>query len=74
MGAQANAAAAPISHKGLNAHQHREPRSLGVLATPAACDAGAEYKMEILLNYALATSKPLSEHHSDGKAIAISNT
>ena len=74
MRAQANAAAAPISHEGLHAHQHRETRNLGVLANPAACDAGVEHKMGIPLNYALATSKPLSQHRSDGEVISITNT
>ena len=32
MKAQANAAAASISHERLNAHQQREPRNLGLLA------------------------------------------
>ena len=30
--------------------------------------------METLLEYALATSKPLSEHSSDGEVLAIPNT
>ena len=70
--AQANAAAAPMS--GLNAHQHREPRNREVLANPAACDAGVEHNMGILLDYALATSKPRSEHRLDGEVIATPNT
>ena len=39
-----------------------------------ACDAGVEHKMGILLDYALATSNPLSEHRSDGEGIAFPNT
>ena len=74
MRAQANAAVAPISHEGQNDHQHREPRNLGLLANPAACDAGVEHKMGVLFDYVLATSNPLSEHRSDGEVIAIPDT
>ena len=37
-------------------------------------DGAQEHTMEILLEYALATSNPLSEHSSDGEVIAIPNT
>ena len=74
MKTQANGEVAPISHERLNAHQHREPRNLGLLANPAACDADVEHRMEITLDYALATSHPLSEHGSDGEVIVIPNT
>ena len=74
MRAQANAADAPIPHEGLDAHQHPEPRNVGLPANPAACDAGVEHKMVILLDYELATSNPFSEHHSNGEGIAIPNT
>ena len=74
MRAQANAADAPIPHEGLDAHQHPEPRNVGLPANPAACDAGVEHKMVILLDYELATSNPFSEHHSNGEGIAVPNT
>ena len=37
-------------------------------------DGAQEHKMEIILDYALAISNPLSEHRSDGEVIAIPNT
>lgn len=37
-------------------------------------DGDYEYKMKIPLNCALATSKPVSEHRSDGEVVAIPNT
>ena len=67
MRTQAKGAVAPISHGALNAHQHLEPRNLGLLANPAACVADIQYKMETILDYALATSNPPSEHRSDGR-------
>ena len=70
MRAKANAAVAPISHEGINAHQHRAPRNLGLLANPAACDAGFEHQMRIHLDYALGTSNP----RSDGELMPIPNT
>ena len=73
MRAQANAADAPIPHEGLDAHQHPEPRNVGLPANPAACDAGVEHNMGILLDDALATSKPRSEHRLDGEVIATPN-
>ena len=59
MRTQANVAVAPISHDGRNVHQHREPRNLGLLSNPAACDADLEHRIEILLDYALTISNPL---------------
>ena len=37
-------------------------------------DGAQDLKMEILLDYALATSNGLSEHCSDGDVVAIPNT
>ena len=76
---------APVSHEGLNSHQQREQRNLGLLASPIACDALVaraehrsdgvqEHRMEVFLDYALATGNPISEHCSDGEVIAIPNT
>ena len=70
MRAKANAAVAPISHEGINAHQHRAPRNLVLLANPSACDAGFEHQMRIHLDYALGTSNP----RSDGELMPIPNT
>ena len=39
MGTRASGAVAPISHEGLNAHQQRVLRNLGLLTSPMASDA-----------------------------------
>ena len=48
-----NGADAPMSQEELNAHQHRDLRNLGLLATQAARDTDAAHEMENLLEYAL---------------------
>ena len=63
MTTRATGAVAPISHEGLNAHQHRELRNMGLLANPVACDADTVHEMENLLEYTLTA---MTEHRSDG--------
>ena len=63
MRTRANGAVAPVSPKELKAHQHRELRSLRLLASEAACNVDAVHEMESLLEYALAAR---TEHRSDG--------
>ena len=98
MGTSASGAVTPLSQEGLNLHQQRELRSLGLLTSPMASDAEEahekenmmEYamvaeterrsdrvqghRMEVYLDYPLATGNPVSEHSSDGEVITIPNT
>ena len=39
MGTRASGAVTPVSHEGLNLHQQRELRNLGLLTSPMASDA-----------------------------------
>ena len=97
MRTRASGAVVPMSHEGLNDHQHQELRNLGLLVNPATCDADVAHEMEhlleydlaaktehrsdgaqahtieIILDYALATSNTLSEHRSDGEVAVTPN-
>ena len=98
MGTRASGALTPVSHEGLNPHQERELRNLGLLTSPMSsnpevsheeenmmeyplvaetehrADGVQEHRMEVYLDYALATGNPVSEQSSDGEVIAIPNT
>ena len=63
LGTRANCAVTPVSRKGLNLHQQRELRNLGLLTSPMVSDAEVAHEEENTMEYALVGD---IEHRSDG--------
>ena len=63
MSARASGALTPVSHEGLNPHQQRELRNLGLLTSPMTSDAEVAHEKENMVEYALVAE---TEHRSDG--------
>ena len=64
----------PVEHDA-EAHEMKKLLVYALVAwTAHRSDGAQDLKMEILLDYALATSNGLSEHCSDGDVVAIPNT
>ena len=63
MGTRASGALTPVSHEGLNPHQQRELRNLGLLTSPMVSDAEVAHEKESTMEYALVGE---TEHRSDG--------
>ena len=63
MGTRASGALTPVSHEGLNPHQQRALRKLGLITSPVGGNAEVAYEKETEMEYALIAE---TEHRSEG--------